>query len=299
LVAGLWLLSSARLIFASPVALIGLVAGALGGGLHLAARRPLPAATTPSALPLPAGDELQGSLVLSCGHASLRVNPLLAMQATSADGFWPGLSARDSLEGEPALQGAERRAFLHHTTQSVDALTVLPHEVTSHLNRFTDLRLVGAQHPRLQFEGTAPLDFLPFDYPQGRVAYFAYVTAHELVVAHGSNAEKGPFIRVASAPLRDEVLRVTLFDGAEPLCTLAFLDFITQADRTNESPTAGEGLPPNVVQFGLPGRGEPVPMMHLSLAETGIGAGRDTIRHAPGTYRNRIRVSQANVHPER
>lgn len=292
LVAALWLLTSARLIFSSRAALVGLAIGALGGGLHLAARRPPPAATTPSTLALAAPDEVQSWLVLPCGRASLHLNPLLAMQATSADGFWPGLSAKDSLEGEPPLQGAERRASLSHTSQTVDAMTVLPHEVTSHLNRFTDLRFTGAQHPRIQFEGTAPLDFLPFDYPKGRVAYFAYVTARELVVAHGSNAEKGPFVRVASTPLSDEVLRVTLFDGAVPLCTLAFLDFINQADRSNESPTAGEGVPPNVIQFGLPGKGEPIPMLHLSLAETGIGAGRDTIRHAAGTYQNRIRISE-------
>lgn len=291
LVAAVWLLVSARLVLASRAAVFGLLIGGTGGALHLVARRPPLAATKPSLLPLPPQDQVEGSAVLECGSASLNLKPLLAMQATSQDGFWPGLSAKDPLEGEPRLEGSERRASLQVSKDTVDAFTLLPHEVASHLNRFTDLRVVGTQQPRIQFEGTATqFDFLPFDYPTGRVAYFAFVTPRELVVAHGSNAEKGPFVRVATAALTSEVLRFTLFDGSRPLCTLEFLDFIGQADRTNESPTAGEGVPPNVIQFGVPGRGEPVPTLHISLAETGIGAGRDTIRHSAGSYRNRIRV---------
>jgi hypothetical protein len=293
LVAALWLLASARLLLSSRLTVLGLLLGMAGGALHLAARVPPPAQTHGSGEPLPEPADLKGVLNLPCGRATLVVHPLLELEATSRDGFWPGLSTTDPLEGAPGLSGPERRAFLTHGPDWLEALTVLPREVASHLNRFTDLRITGASHLRIAFEGQpAPLDFLPFDYPRGRVAWFAYVSGSQLVVAHGSSAEKGPFVRVASLPLDGERLGFTLFDGEEPLCSVAFLDFVRQADAVNESPTAGEGVPPNVIQFGIPANGPGVPVMHLSLAETGIGAGRDTIRHAAGNYRNRIRITQ-------
>jgi hypothetical protein len=62
---------------------------------------------------------------------------------------------------------------------------------------------------------------------------------------------------------------------------LTFLDFATQADTTSESPTSGEGVPLNVIQYGLGGRPR----------RDSIGAGLETIRHTAGTSRNRVILS--------
>lgn len=292
LTSALWLLTFARVLGRSRLTGVGLALGALTGAAHLAARQPPPARTHPLAAALPTSASQPDRVVtFSCGSATLEVHALLAFSRTSRDGFWPGVSAADELEGEPPLEGPAQRAHLQRSPTWLTAFVALPHPVASHLNRYTDVRLLGARAPRLRFDDLGQtFDFLPFDYPRGRPAQFAFVRGRTLTVARGHDAEKGPFRHLASAPLSDEVLRLTFFDGARPLCGLEFDDFIVQADVSNESPTAGEGVTPNVIQFGVPAMGAPVPMVHLSLAETGIGAGLDTVVHAAGVYRNRLRV---------
>lgn len=290
-VALLWGVPSVRLMRRHGVSLLGVVVGMAGGTLHLAAKRPAPAMTHPQGTwPLPEGDVFTDTLELPCGSARVELKPTLAFSSTSRDGFWPGLSTPDELQGEPGLTGAQRRSSIHSMPTGFEVSTQVPHDVASHLNRFTDLRVMGVKEPRIRFGGTTRVHaFLPVDYPTGRPAQFAFVRAGSLVVARATDAEKGPFIELERAPI--ESLSFTLLDGPKALCTLTFRDFVSQADVTTLSPTAGEGMPPNVVQFGIPATGEPIPAVHLSLAETAIGAGLETVRHAAGVYRNRIELT--------
>jgi hypothetical protein len=301
-VSGVWLLTAGRWLLGLPTteapaalaAAAGLLLGAAEGAVLVLAERPPPAATHPAGGALPPAGGGEKLVELECGAATLEVTPLLTLVSTSRDGFWPGFSARDSLEGPPPPEGPSRRAALSHGPTSIDATTVLPAGVASHLGSFTDVTVVGALRPAIHFEGTpseARLGFHVFDYPHGRPAHFAYVRGGRVHVARGTDAEKGPFVELAEGRLPDDgVLRFTLYDGDAALCTMAFHDFAAQADTTSESPAAGEGIPPNAIQFGVLARGAGHPFIHLGLAETGIGVGLRTVWHARGTYRNRVEV---------
>ncbi len=288
---GLWLLTSRRFVLATPLALVGVASGLGLGALHFISRRPPEPKTRPTGIQLEAEVDHLDRLEFPCGTASLEVQPLLAFQSTSRDGLWPGASPPDELQGEPPLEGDARRASLRHTERSVEATTLVPHAVATHVSRYAELLLVGAAQPRLRFDALGrTFDFLPYDFPQGLPAHFAFVRGKELVVARGASAEKGPFTTLTRGPLGEE-LALTFFDGERALCTVRFLDFVAQADVENLSPTAGEGVTPNVVRFGIPTTGEPVPRVHLSLAETDIGAGLEMVRVAAGVYRTRIELS--------
>jgi hypothetical protein len=201
------------------------------------------------------------------------------------------VSPRDPLEEPLLLEGPGRRAALVHTDTTLDAVTEVPREVRSHLNTFTTLLLRDAVKPRVRFDAlAATFDVLPFDYLRGRPAQFAYLTGRTLVVARGHDAEKGPFEELSRGPI-GEALSLTFFDGERALCTVRFDDFVRQADVGTLSPTAGEGVTANVVQFGLPAQDPNLAWVHLSLAETGIGAGLETVRHAPGVYVNHLEVT--------
>ncbi len=291
LAAGLWLLGSRRFVFQTPVAVVGLTLGALGGALHLGARRPPVAATHPAGGTVPASADTSLRLDFPCGPATLSIAPALTFESATIDGFWAGLSRPDPLTEAPRLDGPAQRAAISHGATTVDAVTEVPREVRSHLNTFTNLVLHDVARPRLRFEALqATFDLLPYDYPRGRPAQFAYVTGRTLVVARGHDAEKGPFEELGRGPI-GEALSLTFFDGERALCTVRFDDFVRQADVTTVSPTAGEGVTVNVVQFGIPAQGPGLPWVHLSLAETGIGAGLETVRHAPGVYVNHLEVT--------
>ena len=269
----------------------GLVPGALAGVALVMARVPPPAATHPA---LAQWDDWTGAadldaVPLRCGHGKLELSPLLVFQRTSRDGFFPGLSAPEPMTG--------RRAFTVGPVDggvALEARSEVPRVVFSHLNRFAEVRVTGLAAPALRFSptGDASFDVTVFDYPWGRPARFAYRTADgRFVVAEGKSAEKGPFRTLSSAQLgAADALTVTLLDGGRPQCALTFLDFARQADTT-PSPTAGEDVPVNVVQFGRSAATPDVAWVHLSLAETGIGSGMDAVAHAPGVYVNRVLVA--------
>lgn len=242
----------------------------------------------PVSLVAPTPDE-DGRLKLPCGTAALELSARLTFQSTSRDGFWPGLSTPERLGGAQALSVSQREGAWH-----LDARTEVPRAVHAHLNTFAEVRLTGLSRPAVQLSptGAARYELLPFDYPRGRPARFAWLgPTSDFVVAQASDAEKGPFIELGRGRLApNEALTVTVLEDDSPQCDVTFLDFAAQAD-TSRSPTAGEGVAVNVVQFGLPAKAPGVAVVHLSLAETGIGAGLDTVAHAPGVYRNRVRVT--------
>jgi hypothetical protein len=47
-------------------------------------------------------------------------------------------------------------------------------------------------------------------------------------------------------------------------------------------------LPENALAFDRQGDAA---FIHATLASTGVGRGFDSVRHAPGLYRNRVRVT--------
>jgi hypothetical protein len=182
--AGLWLLTSRRFVLTTPLALVGLVLGAAGGALHFAARRTPVAATHPAGVTLPPAAETRERVDFPCGTATLSVSPLLTFESATVDGFWAGVSTRDPLESPPLLEGLARRASLRHTDTTLDAATEVPREVRSHLNTFTTLVLRDVARPRLRFDALhATFDVLPFDYPKGRAAQFAYSPLRNLKIA--------------------------------------------------------------------------------------------------------------------
>lgn len=286
------------------------------GVVQVRARVPAPPGTRPvlaelpppSTLSLPAGitRSPQGFLHLGCGHGALSLAPLLVFQDASDDGFWPmaRTPTTDRATQPPALEGPLRRGSLGVSETDggvlIEALTLVPKVTASHLSRYTDLTVSGLAAPSATFDvtGATRLPLLPYDYPKGRPAHFGALTATgDFVVWRATNAEKGPFSELARGPLaRASPLAFTLFDGDAPQCRITWLDFAAQADVTL-SPTAGEGIPVNVVQFGRPANDEAKVLVIASLAATGIGEGLDTVLHEQGVYRNRVLVEQLATAP--
>jgi hypothetical protein len=172
----------------------------------------------------------------------------------------------------------------------VDALTSLPSPVYSHLNTWTAIHL--SFEASLAFSPTGPTRFPiePADYPKGRPTQFAYL-ADDLAfhVVRAADAEKGPFAELGKGRLaRDQSLTLEIHprDESDKGCRLVFKDWSAQVS-TEESPTAGWGVPQNSVQF-FSRDGEA--LIVLALAETGPGRGFDSVGHSAGTYRNRVRV---------
>lgn len=289
-------------------AVVALVFGPLGA-MQPMARAPAEVATRPALSALAdAGvpSSLEGVLVtgdghlqFSCGRGLATLGTLLRFQDASDDGFWPitHTPTVERAKALPALEGPLRRAALVVTAVDggldVEAQTWVPKPTASHLNRFSDVVVTGLRAPALRFDPTGAQAFpvKAFDYPKGRPAHFAALTKDDaFVVWRGSNAEKGPFVELGRGPLRRGApLTVTVLDEEQPQCSLTWLDFTAQADVTL-SPTAGEGVPVNVVQFGKPANDESKVLLILSLAATGIGAGLETVWHAEGVYRNRVEV---------
>lgn len=290
--------------------LVALVVAPLGL-VQVRARVPAPAGTRPLLAELPAEAtgapvpgvtvSSDGVLQLACGHGALTLSPLLVFQDASDDGFWPLARTATTAKAteRPLLEGPLRRAALAVSTVDsgvlVDAATQVLKPTASHLSRFTDFTVTGLATPTAAFDATGAtrLPLLPSDYPKGRPAHFGALTASgDFVVWRATDAEKGPFTELARGPLgRASPLAFTLYDGDAPQCRLTWLDFAAQADVTL-SPTAGEGVPVNVVQFGRPAQDEAKVLVIASLAATGIGSGLDTVLYAPGVYRNRVLVEQ-------
>ena len=122
-----------------------------------------------------------------------------------------------------------------------------------------------------------------------QLAYLGEDLAFHVVRAR--DAEKGPFAELATGHLtRDEPLTIEIRPRSDTKadrgCRLVFKDWSAQVS-TEASPTAGSGLPQNSIQFFARDNES---LVVLALAETGPGRGYDTVGHAAGTYRNRLRV---------
>ncbi len=177
---------------------------------------------------------------------------------------------------------------------SLEALRRLDEPVYSHLNAFCQVDIATTRRLWLSFSpcGDARVEVLPSDYPVGRPARLAYLGADgQFRVVEATSGEKGPFRELAAGPLRrDEALAITLHHGDEPACRIVLDDFVRQAS-TALSPTAGWGLPQNAIEFTRYGEADvALASVFITLAGTSVGRGWDSVGHAAGVYRNRLRI---------
>lgn len=285
----------------------------------------------PDESPLRGLEILRPGVALYAGDASVSVklapltftiDPLLRFESRSPDGCWTVFArALDRAPVSPRLrqgarQGAVGRLFQDfpdlgsgalevdasrdHEVE-INAVTRLNNTIFSHLNDYCHITVSGHQRLALEFSPCpgARIEVLPFDYPRGRPARFAYLDAHGMFrVVEARSGEKGPFQTLAEGLLaRGEPLSITFHDGNRPVARLTLADWSAQLDTTL-SPTAGWGVPANAIEFHrrrVDNSGDPPPSnapcdLFFSLASTSVGRGWDAVAHAPGTYRNRLRL---------
>jgi hypothetical protein len=251
-----------------------------------------------------------------CGGLFLQVHPLLTFQRRSPDRCWT-LFASHSGRGGPLrrltgwrLPRAPAESLqLRYQDDGSSALEVgagpaegsvrieahcrLDRPVYSHLNYWCAFTANGDRPLSLAFSPCPQerIAVVPWgDFIGGRLR-LAYRAGDELRVAEASWNDKGPFHTLASGPLpAGAPLGITLYEGERPACELIFSDWPCQAGLAL-SPTAGYGLPVNAIEFSRY-RASSVGCCNvsLSLAATSVGRGRDSVGHAPGTYRNRLLI---------
>jgi hypothetical protein len=87
-------------------------------------------------------------------------------------------------------------------------------------------------------------------------------------------------------------LTITVWDGDQAAYRLTMIDWSGQAG-TALSPTAGWGVPVNAIEFGLlEGSGGKTANVWMTLAGTSVGRGWDSVGHAAGVYRNRLKIER-------
>jgi hypothetical protein len=284
-----------------------LVIGAgLGVVVIVAQRAPLPS-THPiggTLLDVPGADGPIGDVVAPCGRRQIRVNPLLTFLSRSPDRTWTILSpdppgSRRRQTGYRETTAGVQAAFVDDGQSTlatlrdadglgvdIEAISKLPDPVYSHLNTFTSIEVPFDATVSFGPTGALRFPIEPADYPSGRPIKLAYVDAQlGFHVVRARDAEKGPFAELAGGRLgRGETLTLEVRprDDSDAGCRIIFQDWSSQVS-TEPSPTAGWGIPQGSIQFfsGL---------VLLTLADTGPGRGFDSVGHAAGTYRNRVRI---------
>jgi hypothetical protein len=260
-----------------------------------------------------------GSIMVPIAGLTLNVEPILTFSSRSPDGCptilggpveragpvprfregWRDGKRSCSMIFELPGQGPAFLAALYEPDGdafAVETVTRLNQPVYSHLNSFCDVEVRGHRRLSLEFSSCpgVPIEVRRFDYPIGRPARFAYRDRHGAFrVVEADNGEKGPYHTLASGPLgNDEPLSITLIDQGRAKAKITLADWAGQTDTTL-SPTAGWGVPVNAIEFSLSGdRPESPASIFVTLAGTSVGRGWDCVGHAPGTYRNRLRVEK-------
>lgn len=252
----------------------------------------------------------------NCGGLELRIQPLLTFHSRSPDRCWTIFAPwrERVMPDRPLLASAQEERVLRFRyggtfpavltarqdegsgAVCLEALTRLEEPVFSHLNSFCTITVAGTDRLFLSFSPCPDerIEVVPFDYPVGRPARLAYLDADGgFNIVEASSGEKGPFRRLAGGSLRrDGPLTITLHDGDLPACRITLEDWATQA-TTALSPTAGWGLPVNAIEFNWSeGYSSGEAYIFVTLAGTSVGRGWDSVGHAAGTYRNRMRIEE-------
>ena len=279
---------------------------------------------SPRVVPLADGFGAVGRAAMArvtCGRLTLDVFPLLSFRSRSPDRCWAILARRRLRIGQPwalAASTLEGRALCLHYTGSeqglirlspaadgapieIAALSRLQEPVYSHLNSFCEVQVGGHRRLEVAFSPCpqAVVGVLPFDYPVGRPARLACLDADGTFrVIEARSGEKGPFSTLARGRLeRGQPLAITLHDQGTPACRIILDDWAAQAS-TRLSPTAGWGLPQNAIEFSLDAnQPDATASFYITLAATSVGRGWDSVGHAPGVYRNRVRIEPLPLQP--
>jgi hypothetical protein len=247
-----------------------------------------------------------GRLVVQRDHVVLNVQPMLTFVDRSPDRASIGLApagmsfpttrtlttktheaARWLLaykdEDQSQLEVTIRDGAVH-----LDSLTRLRQPVYSHSNSFAELTVMGHKKLTVSFS-PAPTKRIEVPIATGP-AHFAFLD--ESGTFHVMQGARPPFTELASGPMaRKDPLVLTLYDADKPVFAVTFEDWAQQAS-TQRSPTAGNGVPQNLIELQRGGEPEGSPVViSLSLAATTIGRGTETVGHAAGVYRDRITVT--------
>jgi hypothetical protein len=251
-------------------------------------------------------------VTLTSGRVTLAVQPVLTFVSRSPDRCWTLFASKSERDGPPrrlisldrdgpSLRLVHRNDLISVTSVAlkeqvleVDSSTHLPNAVYSHLNTFTELTISGHRKLDVEFSPCPgnPIEFRPFQIRgelPGRAACLDRDGTFKVVQAR--KAEKGPFTTLAAGRLaRGQPLTMTFRDQGRPLFAITLDDWPAQVG-VQTSPTAGYGLPVNAIEFSLDGDSDRSPAgVWITLAATSVGRGWDSVGHAPGTYRNRLRV---------
>jgi len=283
--------------------------------------RPVDAAIppcTPDAEPPPVPVKLSartkvyafGNVDLAQGRVRLHIDPMLTFYSTSPDRCWTVFAKQDGPTSRPVLSWQREKdgaRFQYggifpgalsvreeNDSVQIESFTKLDQDVYSHLNAFSEISIKGHASLALEFSPCpgARIDVLPSDYPTGRPARSAYLDASGVFhVVEASSGEKGPFHELAAGVLPPNTsLTLTLFDANRAVARLVFEDWASQSSF-ELSPTAGWGLPANAIEFNRDGETPASPCtIFMTLAATSVGRGWDSVGHARGTYRNRVRI---------
>ncbi len=253
-----------------------------------------------------------GEVAVAFGAVRVTIDPLVHFISRSPDRCWTSLAPRATRVSAPrrltdVVDTGDRLHLRYESDDGgqvlevgatadgveVDAWSELRGEVYSHLNRFSFIEVSGHRDLAVSFSPCPDrtITITSSDYPYGRPSRLAYLGADGVFrVVEARSAEKGPFTTLAEGPLRpDEPLTIVLHDAGDPVGRIVLEDWAAQVG-TGLSPTAGWGLPENAIELFRVGESCQI---FITLAGTSVGRGWDSVGHAPGVYRNRLRFQAA------
>jgi hypothetical protein len=249
-----------------------------------------------------------GRVVFRRDALVLSVQPLLSFSDRSPDRCWTALAPVESNRAtarsllSKVHDGATWSLWYRDEDASVldvagrdgavelDARSRLSRPVFAHLDSFAEVTVQGHHKLSVSFS-PAPQQRIAIA-PASAPARFAYLDGSDTFhVVQASQRQRGPFTELAAGRLRRaDPLVLTLYDGDKAAFSITLQDWAAQAS-TQLSPTAGWGLPVNVIELTRGGEPETSPaLITISLAATSIGRGTQSVGHAAGVYRDRITV---------
>ena len=249
----------------------------------------------------------------------LDIYPMLRFISRSPDRFWTLFAARkDRIGPQRKLAGyckQEDTITLKYTDDEQSILEVEPFKdrnaiaicsytsinrpVYSHLNSFTTIQFQGSEKLFISFSvcGDERFEMTAYDYPFGRPAKFAYLDRDDMFhVVIADNAEKGPFHPLTEPDILNGPLTITLYEGETAAYRITLDDWAVQTSR-QYSPTAGWKLPVNAIAFNLIEENPRVAFIHITLGDSSVGRGFDSVGHSPGVYRNHMMIEDLTVKP--